>query len=305
MSIRSSPRQAGRRPGGAARTLLLAVATALGLGLAVAGTGLVSPAPAARAAVAGAGPTVDTLDVIATVSIESILGAETIQFSGSTTMTRSAPRIEGGVIVTDVEVISLDLTGMSVTGPVVLRQSPTLVSLGEVRGLQPSPDQFPASSFIDLFFEADVPASPGDPLTLHNEQALHLVPVESGGGTEVPLTAWPPVGVPFRADPDPCKPKLPVLPAEVCVTSASFFVGGVTTPTPTPTITPTQSVTPTPTPTPLPVGGIAELPDVAGTPLAASGASRANAGLLVAIAVAGTLALGGAAWYARVRWRMR
>lgn len=55
-----------------------------------------------------------------------------------------------------------------------------------------------------------------------------------------------------------------------------------------------------------PVGGIAELPEVAGTPLEAPGSSRStSAGLLASIAAAvaaGTVTLSGAAWYARRRW---
>ncbi len=61
---------------------------------------------------------------------------------------------------------------------------------------------------------------------------------------------------------------------------------------------------PTPVPTPLPVGGIAELPDVARTPLDASSPSGAGAALLAGIAVAaaaGAGVLGGAAWFARRR----
>ena len=57
-------------------------------------------------------------------------------------------------------------------------------------------------------------------------------------------------------------------------------------------------------PTPQPVGGIAELPDVAGTPLETGGSSGRSANVVAGIAVAaaaGALALGGAAWYARRR----
>ena len=52
------------------------------------------------------------------------------------------------------------------------------------------------------------------------------------------------------------------------------------------------------------VGGIAELPEVAGTPLDATGASDSSAGLfagVIAAVVAGAGALGGAAWYVRRR----
>ena len=67
----------------------------------------------------------------------------------------------------------------------------------------------------------------------------------------------------------------------------------------------TSSCSP-PTPDP-PVGGIAELPEVAGTPLDATGASGSSAGLLagvIAAVAAGAVALGGAAWYTR-RQRQR
>ena len=53
---------------------------------------------------------------------------------------------------------------------------------------------------------------------------------------------------------------------------------------------------------PFGVGGIAELPEVAGAPLETGGSSRANVGFAVAIAT-GAVALGGAAWVARRRLR--
>ena len=52
------------------------------------------------------------------------------------------------------------------------------------------------------------------------------------------------------------------------------------------------------------VGGIAELPEVAGTPLEAPDSSGLSAGLIAgvaAVAVTGAIAFGGAAWYARRR----
>lgn len=55
-----------------------------------------------------------------------------------------------------------------------------------------------------------------------------------------------------------------------------------------------------------PVGGVAHLPDVAGTPLEARGSSGPGAGVLAGIAVAaGGVALGGVAWYARRRLSRR
>ena len=53
------------------------------------------------------------------------------------------------------------------------------------------------------------------------------------------------------------------------------------------------------------LGGVAELPEVATTPLEAAGSSGSSAGVLAGIAAAaaaGVVALGGAAWYARRRW---
>ncbi len=79
-------------------------------------------------------------------------------------------------------------------------------------------------------------------------------------------------------------------------------------PTPTNTLTPTNTPTarPSPTPTAPPaVGGIAELPEVAGTPLETDGSSGPSAGLLAGVVGAtaiGAIALGGAAWYTRRRW---
>ena len=58
-------------------------------------------------------------------------------------------------------------------------------------------------------------------------------------------------------------------------------------------------------PCPVDVGGIAELPDVAGTALETGDSSGSRAGLIGAVAaaaLAGALVLGSAAWYARKRW---
>ncbi len=53
------------------------------------------------------------------------------------------------------------------------------------------------------------------------------------------------------------------------------------------------------------VGGIAELPEVAGRPLETAQSSGPSTALLAGVVgavAAGTLALTGAAWYARRRW---
>ncbi|MDP3768793.1 MAG: hypothetical protein Q8S13_12325, partial [Dehalococcoidia bacterium] len=114
--------------------------------------------------------------------------------------------------------------------------------------------QFPASSFFDVFVNVEVPASPGEPLTLHNTAPLHVVPVS--GASEVNINAWPPVGATYGGEYDPCIQLHPQMPAEVCVNSVSITIGEEKVPTPTPTACPPQVCTPTPTviipPTPTP-----------------------------------------------------
>ena len=80
----------------------------------------------------------------------------------------------------------------------------------------------------------------------------------------------------YGVEPNPCVPLLPSAPKEICVTSLSFTLD-------------------------LPVGGIAGLPEPAGTSLEAADSSGGNAALIVAIAagVAAAIALAGAAWWAR------
>jgi len=79
------------------------------------------------------------------------------------------------------------------------------------------------------------------------------------------------------------------------------------TPTPTDTFTPTP--TRTPTPTTHPVGGIADLPDVAGGAAAAStqpgGASSLPYAAIAGASAAVLIVLGAGAWYARRRWLSR
>ena len=53
------------------------------------------------------------------------------------------------------------------------------------------------------------------------------------------------------------------------------------------------------------VGGLAELPEVAGAPLAqpdSSGGRAVALAVVMAATVVGALSLAGAAWYARKRW---
>ena len=192
----------------------------------------------------------ETLNVTAEVSVTSRLGEETIALSGTFRIERGDPVIdeETGVEVVSAEITSIDLQGDSVTGLIIVSENPDLASVGEIRSLQPPPDQFPAESFFDVFVEAGIPISgTRSAPTVHNEVPLRLVPVEKG--IEVPLDAWPPIGVRYEANPEECLPLLPALPAEICVDSLSITLGEVKPPTPSPTNCPPAFCTPTLTPT--------------------------------------------------------
>ncbi len=254
--------------------------TALLLAGVVATIGLLRLNPPARA-LPPAG--IDRMNVTAEVSIVSRAGSETFELTGTADFQRSDPDLDGDVEVVDVEIIALNLEGESITGPVVVSESDTLTSTGEIRSLQPPPDQFPASSFLDAFIVAQIPyVGAASSPTVHNEVPLHLVPMVDG--SEVSLDDWPPEGVTYQTEPftaggsyalpqtwppgEPgCTggvPLLPQLPAKICLTSLSVLIGelkvptptltpcptDVCTPTPTPTVTPTHQATPTRTPTP-------------------------------------------------------
>ena len=275
------------RPAARARQTLAGLAL---LGLAGLGLLLVATSVADANLTAGT----DVLDVSGQVSVTSLLGSETIPLSGTVTIQRSSAQIQGGVYIIDAEIIAMDLAGTSVTGAIAVVESATLVSSGEIRSLQAAPAKFPASSFFDAFIVVSLPASPTATVTRRNEVPLHLVPMS--GGNEVSLSEWPPLGATYEAVPTPCVPLVPILPQNICVTSLSITITSGP---------PTATPTPLPTSTPGPVGGIAELAEVARTPLKATGSSGSGisvvaAGVAVAAAAAAVL-LGSAAWYARKR----
>lgn len=213
--------------------------------LLLASESLLRPTPAGHA-LPPAG--VDVLVVTGEVSVTSLLGAETIPLTGSITIERGDPQMDGGTEVIAAEIVAMDLVGASITGPIAVVESTTLISSGEVRSLQPPPDQFPASSFFDVFISVTLPASPAPTVSRHNEVSLHLVPMS--GSSEVSLSEWPPTGVRYEATPDPCVPLVPILPQNICVTGLSIVLGDeLPTPTATPTVeVPTPVSTPEPTP---------------------------------------------------------
>lgn len=213
----------------------------------------------------------DTFNITAEVSVTSRLGEETISLTGTFGVERSDPVIDEitGVEVVAAEIVAIDLQGESVTGPITVFHNPDFPSTGEIRSLQEPPVQFPADSFFDIFVEAGLPISGSrSSPTIHNEIPLRLVPVENGD--EVPLAAWPPIGVTYEANPEECVPLLPELPAEICVNAISIEVGASKTPTPTSTPCPPEVCPPiptlTPTQTPRPVTPISPTPTFTPTP---------------------------------------
>jgi hypothetical protein len=209
----------------------------------------------------------DNVAVSADVSVSSRIGTETIHLTGLATIVRQDPHLESGMEVEDLQITSLSMTGHSLEGDVSISQSRTTNSTGQIRSVNPSPEQFPAHSFFDVFIDVAVPASPSPTLTLHNAEAIHLAPMSGA-----PINAWPPFGVTYQMDlsqqPTPTPTSIPAaatppgtppcvsgirlfpdLPAETCVTAVSLTLS--VPPTPTPTVTP---CVPTCTPTPTPAG---------------------------------------------------
>ena len=144
----------------------------------------------------------DRLPVVVTVETVSQLGEDTIVLTGWAQLDRAAPHMEGGVEVVGVEIVSLNLRGASQIGAISAVERPNdgadYVSAGEIRSLQAG-DDFPASSFFDVFVEVTVPLAPVGSLVIHNETPFRLTPREAG--VEVDLTAWPPLGVVYELEP--------------------------------------------------------------------------------------------------------
>jgi hypothetical protein len=259
---------------------------AAGLVLALVALGLVLTHPAARA-LPPAGT--DNVYVTADVSVASRIGTETIHVTGTATIVRQNPHLESGREVEDLQITLLDLHGTSMEGPVSVSQRFVVPSTGQIRSINLSPSQFPASSFFDVFFEAAIPASgfgSPSPFIVHNDVAIHLVAMSN-------VNSWPPYGVTYAmqpnagptptpsptpaASPPPGTPLcasgvllLPGLPSEICVTAVSLTLSVPPTPTPSPTQTPTATpcvptCTPTATPT-VPLGTPAPTLTPAATP---------------------------------------
>jgi hypothetical protein len=139
------------------------------------------------------------LPMVATVHVDSSLGEEVFAMPGWARVDRQEPHLEDGVEVVMAEIVSLELQGASQLGFVSVVERPnegsTYVSDGELRSLLAG-QNFPASSFFDLFIDVALPNSPLGALDLHNETALRLIPKASG--QERPISDWPPNGVTYE-----------------------------------------------------------------------------------------------------------
>jgi hypothetical protein len=138
------------------------------------------------------GASTDVLYARGQVTISSRLGAEMVTLNGTVTVQHGDPFVDMGVDVIDTEIIAMNLAGTSVVGNLVVLESSTLDSTGEVRSLQPSPPEYPASSFFDVFSVVTVPADPLPTVQLTNTTALHMTP-----GANV--TEWPPVQLTYTS----------------------------------------------------------------------------------------------------------
>lgn len=148
-------------------------------------------------------PQPNRLPVAVTVDVTSRFAGQRFILTGWIEVTKSDQRKEDGVSVFDLSVDSVHLQGASQLGVINASERPEesgrYVSRGEVRALQ-SGAQFPASSYIDLYVDIFVPESIlGEPLSFHNELALHLIPWQDQA--EASIAAWPSLGVTYRMKP--------------------------------------------------------------------------------------------------------
>lgn len=121
----------------------------------------------------------DTLSVVGSTTVASRSGRETVPLTGTMTILRSAPFMDGGVEVETTQITSMTLTGQSLIGPITITQNGSLPSVGEIRSLQAS-QQYPATAFFDVFGQVDAPG----PNDVHNNTAIRMTVTAN-------ITEWP------------------------------------------------------------------------------------------------------------------
>jgi hypothetical protein len=96
--------------------------------------------------------------------------------------TRTSGKIGNTTGTFDTEMLSMDLTGMTPLGPVMIRESPTLASLGHTYIGDIGGGQYHIDSFFDVFTEISIDS--GQNWTPSSEAAhLLLVPAVPEPGT--------------------------------------------------------------------------------------------------------------------------
>ena len=146
----------------------------------------------ARAGAPSEQTSVDVLPVVVIAEVASLLGEDMVILPGWLEARRQPPRLEGATEVVDLEIVNLELRGASRLGLVSVVERPdqgeAYRSTGEIRSLQPG-SLFPATGFIELSLDLDLPATIIGTLPLHNETPLRLGPTVDG--VTVPAAAWP------------------------------------------------------------------------------------------------------------------
>jgi hypothetical protein len=182
----------------------------------------------------------------ALLSVELLDGSMVhVTLNGPSAIQRGEPRDAGGLQVIDTELLSMNLSGVSPMGPLMLRESPTLPSHGQVKQRSAGAD-FPADSFFDVFFDISL------------DGGQHWQPVQDPVRMEAEITAIPPILAYYRP-PQPIA--VPVIgpngqtvaiirhalhvPLPIYEKLIVFVNYQLKTPTPTPTASPTPTATPT------------------------------------------------------------
>lgn len=199
-----------------------------------------------------------------------------VTLNGPTLIRRSDPHDTNGDdrLEIETEMLSMNLMGMLPSGPLMLRESPTRLSLGRIVQ-QASSASFPADSFFDVFFEVSM------------DRGQNWLPIQEPVRMAAVIEAIPPILAYYRP-PQPIaipvigsdgqiiavihhalhiplplyeklivfvnhKPKTPTPMATATATRTSTRTPTATAtwiPTRTPTVTPTRTIPPPPTRTP-------------------------------------------------------
>jgi hypothetical protein len=131
----------------------------------------------------------DVLPLSVSGTAFSILGETSLVMNGWMRQQRM-PADDAGV--SELRLTELRLVGASPLGRINVAEQPGAVSRGELRSLDPA-NEFPASSYLDLYVSATAPDSPFGPLEFHNVEPLRMRATS-------PIQAWPPLGTAYGLD---------------------------------------------------------------------------------------------------------